>query len=508
MMINQLLILSAVYLALLIIIVPILRRRSSLLISRRVVIPAVILTVFLAGLYFLSIPSGSEILLNPPSADSDITQIIFWMTIIILFVMSLNQLVISILSELLIKPGILKIPRFVLNLLGGLVLALVILFVLSFVFDQNLSGILLTSTVASAIIGFSIQDTLSNLFAGIALQIESPFAIDDWVEIGGHEGQVLSQNWRTLMLLTRENHRVSLTNQFVASDKIINYSRPSKRQIQVIYIGLHYKHPPNLVKQIMIDFLNSVEECEYDPHKPPYVESFEEYSIKYALRFWIKDYDDMIRINDMVHTRLWYIFKREGITIPYPIAYEIQAELPPHIVEEENKPEFDVPKLLRTFDLLKELDETQLDQLSNSAQMQYYAKGERLVKEGNGGDSMYLITKGTAEVTVKGNQNQDIHVQHKLAGDFFGEMSLLTGEPRSATIMAVTDVYAVVLEKDAFTSVLMEDPSILTMLLDGIEAQKENIKSSRSAQTKQSTAQSKSARDLLLGRVRDYLGIK
>ena len=245
-MIFQLLILSVAYLVLLLIIVPLLRRRNTILLPRRVIVPAVILTIYLAGLYFLDLLSA------PASPESTSTEVVLWMTLTVLMVMCLNQLIIGILGEILIRPGILKIPKFVLNLLGGLFLALVFLFVLSFVFGQDLSGILLTSTVASAIIGFSIQDTLSNLFAGIALQIESPFAIDDWVEIGGHEGQILSQNWRTLMLLTRENHRVSLTNQFVASDKIINYSRPTQRQIQIIYMGLHYKHPPNLVKQIKI----------------------------------------------------------------------------------------------------------------------------------------------------------------------------------------------------------------------------------------------------------------
>ena len=500
-MLFQFLILSAVYLVLLIVIIPFLRRRNSLMIPRRVLLPAILLFTYLVGLYY------TDLLTVPISAEPTTSEIVLWMILVVLVVMSFNQLIIGILTEVLIRPGILKIPRFVLNLLGGLFLALVILFVLSFVFGQDLSGILLTSTVASAIIGFSIQDTLSNLFAGIALQIESPFAIDDWVEIGGHEGQVLSQNWRTLMILTREKHRVSLTNQFVASDKIINYSRPAKRQIQVIYMGLHYKHPPNLVKQVMIDFLNSVDECEYDPLNPPFVAGYEEYYIRYGLRFWINDFADVIEVTDLVYTRLWYIFKREGITIPYPIAYEIQQELPPHIVEKENQPEFDIPQLLHSFDLLKELDTKQIDQLAASAQMQSYSKGETLVEEGASGDSMYLITTGTANVTIKGDHNQEIHVQKKLAGDFFGEMSLLTGEPRSATISAETDVFAVVLKKEAFTSVLMEDPSILNILLDGLESQRQNIETSRSKQSTQSQAAKKSAREMLLGRVRDYLGL-
>lgn len=471
------------------------------MVTRQVLFPAILLSLYLLAIY------SFQLLPTPPSPDVTPSHLILWMSLVVLAVYSVNQFAIWLISELVIRPGHLKIPKFVLNLFGGLFLAIVFLFVLSFVFGQELSGILLTSTVASAIIGFSIQDTLSNLFAGIALQIESPFAIDDWVEIGGHEGQVLSQNWRTLMLLTRENHRVSLTNQFVASDKIINYSRPSQRQIQVLYINLDYSHPPNLVKEIMIDFLNSVEECEYDPQNPPFVAGFAEYSIRYGLRFWIKDYGDIIKIQDLVYSRLWYIFKREGIKIPYPIAFEYQMELPQAVAEEASKPEFDIPALLAGFDLLTELKESQIEQLAKSARMNFFAKGETLVQEGDEGDSLFLVTKGVAEVSVKGDHNQDIYVQHKYKDDFFGEMSLLTGEPRSATIKAVTDVNAIVLRKDGFTGVLMQDPSILTLLLDGIDEQKSNIETQRSGQKAPSASQNKSAREILVNRVWTYLGL-
>ena len=103
-------------------------------------------------------------------------------------------------------------------------------------------------------------------------------------------------------------------------------------------------------------------------------------------------------------------------------------------------------------------------------------------------------------------RDRDIYVQHKYKDDFFGEMSLLTGEPRSATIKAVTDVNAIVLRKDGFTGVLMQDPSILTLLLDGIDEQKSNIETQRSGQKAPSASQNKSAREILVNRVWTYLG--
>lgn len=500
-MILQSLIASFTYLLLLFLLIPILKRSYQFIISRQVVFPAILLSAFLFVIYYL------DLLTSPPQPETPLSVRTLWIILIILVVYSVNQLVIWLISELIVQPGHVKIPRFVLNLLGGLVLGGAVLLALRLLFDVELSGILLTSTVASAIIGFSIQDTLGNLFAGIALQIESPFAIDDWVEIGGHEGQVLSQNWRSLMLLTREHHRISLTNKYVASDKIINYSRPTQRQIQIIYIQLDYSHPPNKVKSLLVDFLNSLDECEYDPNNPPFVAGFDDYAIRYGLRFWINDYGEMITIKDLVYTRLWYIFKREGINIPFPTAVQYEYEFAPSLNHTTAEPAADVPKLLNSFELISELEDEQIEQLANFSDAQSFAIGEYLVREGEQGDSMFMITAGAVDISIKGDHNQDILVQQKKEGEFFGEMSLLTGEPRSATVRASADAEVIVINKDAFTSVLMEDPSILTIMLDGLEAQKVNLQTQRAGNVHQNGQAQKSSREILIQRVWDYLGL-
>lgn len=501
-MVLRSLLISGVYLLLLFAVIPLLKRRYSFIVSRQVIFPAFLLSVYLCAIYYLNLLS------IPPSAGSSNTDRFLWIGIVVLVVYSFNQLVIWLVAELFIRPGHAKIPHFLLNIIGGLVLAVAVLLSLRLFFQVELSGILLTSTVASAIIGFSIQDILGNLFSGVALQIEAPFAIDDWVEIGGHEGQVLSQNWRSLMLLTRENHRISLTNRYVASDKIVNYSRPTQRQIQIIYLDLDYSHPPNQVKQILIDFLNSVEECEYDPNVPPFVAGFADYSIRYGLRFWIKDYGDIIKIQDLVYTRLWYIFKREGIKIPFPTAIQYEFEAPMQFVEDGEVMAADLPRLLKSFELLDGLEDHQLDQLAQSAVTQIYTAGEVLVREGEEGDSMFLVTKGVANVTISGDYGQQILVQTKKIGEIFGEMSLLTGEPRSATIQAKTDVEAILIRKEEFTSVLMQDPSILNVLLDGLESQKNNLQTSRLGQNGSAVQTKKNSREILLERIWSYLGIK
>lgn len=129
------------------------------------------------------------------------------------------------------KTNLAKLPRFVFDIMAFILIIGLIFFCTKFILNKELTGLLITSTVFSAVIGLALQGTLSNLFSGLALQVASPFKLHDWVNLGGHEGEIISQNWRSITLLTRENHRVSLTNRFVSEDVIINYSRPSRREL-------------------------------------------------------------------------------------------------------------------------------------------------------------------------------------------------------------------------------------------------------------------------------------
>ncbi len=136
------------------------------------------------------------------------------------------------------------LPRLLLDLLRVVVMATAVFMVLNRVFHVDLTALLVTSTVASAVIGLALQDTLRNLIAGIALQIDPPFAIGDWVRIAGTEGEVIAFNWRTLTLRTRENYAVVLTNGKVSSEDIVNFHRPSPPAALDMLVGVAYPHPP------------------------------------------------------------------------------------------------------------------------------------------------------------------------------------------------------------------------------------------------------------------------
>ena len=118
------------------------------------------------------------------------------------------------------------VPRLLVDLFNFAALVATALLLLNRVFEVDLSGLLVTSTVLSAVLGLALQDMLGNVIAGIALQLERPFEVGDWVKVSGQEGQVRQVNWRTLTLHTRDNHNIFLPNANAARQDITNFFAP------------------------------------------------------------------------------------------------------------------------------------------------------------------------------------------------------------------------------------------------------------------------------------------
>lgn len=401
-----------------------------------------------------------------------------------------------------------KMPRFLFNIFSFIIIIGVLLISIKEIFNQELDGLLVTSTVVSAVIGLALQSTLTNLFSGFSLQIESPFNIDDWVNLGGHEGKVVSQNWRTVTLLSRENHRVSLTNAFVADDKIINYSRPTRRQIHNFYIELDYSHPPNKVKKVLRDVLNEIDEVDLDTNHGAFVVDYMGSGIKYCMRYWLYDYADVLLIQDIVLTRVWYALKRNGIKIPYPTT-EVQM----HMLEDPGG-EVDtidhnyVVKFLSKLDWLKGMQADNIEKLASNAKLKLYAKGDLMVQQGADGNSMFIIIDGLAKVNLRGEKNNNIEIAEKLPGEFFGEMSLLTGEPRTASINAGKDCHVLVIDKASFSSLIISDEKILAEFIETLVESKSGIAEAIEKESKNSHVTPASAYKIVIDKIWTYLKAK
>ncbi|MBD3369604.1 mechanosensitive ion channel [Candidatus Fermentibacteria bacterium] len=401
------------------------------------------------------------------------------------------------------------VPRLIIDVINFVILAVVAIAVLNSIFDVQLTAFLVTSTVISAVIGLSLQDILGNVFAGLALQIEKPFSINDWVEAGSQTGQIVERNWRTLTIRTRENDLVIIPNATASKEMLINFSRPEPLRMGHARVGVAYDHPPGIVKDVVTKAVMETRGVQKDPCPDVLVQEFADFSIVYDVRYWITDYASMPKIDDAVKCRIWYSLHRAGLRIPFPITdvnlYTVPEDFKTRIRSQLRE---DLTEELRSVELFEPLSEEQLQQLAARCSKLRYAAGEVLVKQGAKGDSLYLIRSGRVKVELveDGSITQLATLQ---PGDYFGEMSLLTGEERSATVTAVEETEVVVVDKEGLSALLEEDSRMLEELSRMLEQRLSEISTQKEALTKKRkhvrTADNREDEDLL-GRIRSFFG--
>ena len=180
----------------------------------------------------------------------------------------------------------------------------------------------------------------------------------------------------------------------------------------------------------------------------------------YEIKFYMGNHSRINETNDAVRTNVWYELKRQGITIPFPIrTLHVERKAAPPIQDDQAE----ALSILRGEPLFECLSDEQLDHLIKQARLNIFGRGEPVIEEGSPGDSMFVLLRGEANVLVSKN-GSTIQVATLNSGDCFGEMSLLTGEPRSATVRADRDCYVMEIGKPTMAEVLHSAPECLVQL--------------------------------------------
>jgi small-conductance mechanosensitive channel/CRP-like cAMP-binding protein len=357
------------------------------------------------------------------------------------------------------------VPALLRNVITVLILIASVLIIVRFIFNQPLSGLLVTSSVMAAILAFALQDFLSGIIAGIALNIEPPFQVGDWVMFGDKEGEVVDINWRATTIRTLDTTYVVIPNSLISKDQIINFYRPAKLHALHRYVGVEYDAPPTRVKDILITCALETQGVVSIPRPICRLIQFGDFSITYELKFWIEDHSKYQDIQADVMARIWYNLRRGGIKMPFPIrdVFMHEGAVKEKVLDEMNRQR--IEGFLRRVSIFEPLDETAIKALALSGHFLHFEKRERIVKQGDTGSSLFLILHGSAGVYIKTQDNgTEMAVGHLRAGDFFGERSLLTGEPRSACVIAETDIEVIEIEKASILSMLETNPGIIEEL--------------------------------------------
>jgi small-conductance mechanosensitive channel/CRP-like cAMP-binding protein len=442
---------------------------------------AVAIAVVLIGLLRLTLPKSGRRRLRGPvvllvihviarvlrraifSGDSNVAHflvVVGVLTILLCIGRALVTLVLDVgFGRRLSRPT----PKIIHDLVLGVVYVLIALVSLRAAGIEP-SSILTTSALLTAVVGFSLQETMGNMFAGLALQIQAPFEVGDWIQFGegnGTVGKVLEINWRSTKLLTLDEVEIIVPNGTLGKAAISNYTKPSPRIRRSIYVTVVLSTPPRKAQRAIVEALRGSFGVLDEPPVSVVTQDFNNAGIALWVRFWTDEFQKWGAVEGEARDRIWYALAREGIEMAWPT-----QELYLHEVNDEMRAKQRAEKTaknlaaVRAVDFLAALPPLELEKLARSAETHLYAEGEAIVRKGETADDMYVVQTGKVAVLMPGERGDKREVATLGPGKFFGEMALMTGEPRTADVVAKVDSELLVVSHGAFHATLAAHPEL------------------------------------------------
>jgi small-conductance mechanosensitive channel len=392
-----------------------------------------------------------------------------------------------------------KVPSFLRDLL---LLGVYLFFgatALRVIFDINMASILTTTTVLTAALAFAMQTSLANIISGFQIQADEAFRRGTWVWLKEKDitGEIVNVGFRYSTVRTFEGHLVHVPNHFMTQNVVHSIgSRPGGPPPVNLKVLLDYAFPPERAKAILLDVLRDEPGILLVPAPWVKVDGFMDSGIQYNLRFHIEEYATLLEARDRILRRVWYTVTREGQTFPYPHREIVRKKPAPTFHMDASA----IRESLRRIEILSPLREEDLGALVPHVRLRVYGRGETVVRQGEEGDSLFIVLRGGLEVRFDGKKVGELS-----EGEFFGEMSLLTGEKRHATVVAAEEVRLIEVSKEALSPVISAHPAILAGLSDRLERRLEKIAAARQAGAE--AAEPPSPQDAILRKLKRFFGI-
>lgn len=350
----------------------------------------------------------------------------------------------------------------------------------------NITPFLATSAIFTAILGLAFQGVLSNVLAGISLNLTKSFSRGDWVKIGSHEGVILDTNWRETLMLDRQSNVVVIPNNTVASEMIINFSRPDHTTALTLLLKVGAGSPPAVVLDALRQAASEVPEIVATPAPQAYIISYDDFGISYLVKFWVTEFARKHPVTGDVARHIWYKFKRENIGVPVFFGEGIKDVV--EAVAAVKGIELEDWEKERTFaDLIHSnllryqegekagqllVPEGEIRILAASIRRQKYTSGEVLFSQGDRGESCYIVARGFVKGQIIYEEKEKRHVSEFRIdpGGIFGEMSLFTGMPRTATGVIETEAELLEITAGDFARLLSRSPQLAEVIAELVSA--------------------------------------
>jgi len=331
----------------------------------------------------------------------------------------------------------------------------------------DLSGIVATSAMITAVVAFSMQDTLGNILGGVALQMDNSIQVGDWIKVDDISGRVVDIRWRATLVETRNWETVVFPNSQLMKSKVIVLGRRAGQPVQLrrwVWFNVSLEVAAPRVIATVEDAIRRADIANVAKSPLPncvLMEMDDKGYARYAMRYWLTDLQPDDPTDAAIRWHIMTALQREGIKLAMDErSIHVTTETEQYEEAQRHRELALRQKILRKVELFRQMTDEELTVLAERLKFSQFATGDVISKQGATAHWLYIVVSGEAEVYLElpGGGRHVLRVLGK--GSFFGEMGLMTGARRSATVMAKNDVECYRLDKEMFEEILRARPAI------------------------------------------------
>ncbi len=429
-----------------------------------------------------------------------VLRLLLWLSIVVVIVRYINFLVFGAALRNAGEEDFSSLLRTVLT---------VVVYIVSFfiIFQTQFPSIELAplftgSAIIGIVVGLALQDTLGNLFSGIAIQADQSFQVGDIIRVGATGmGTVESISWRGVKIRTFQNKLLVISNSVIGKE-MLEIAPRTNLNARIVRFNTIYTTSPAKVIQIVREAVRQVENV--SPKRRPKVRIWNlgDNGIDWEVKYWATDYRRHNDTDALIRQRIWYAFEREGLDFAYPTRTIYTAKQSDEVdVFVETADE--ICERINGVPIFAPLSSEETKQISQSCHIRVFAPDEPIIEAGRSGNSMFIIHRGTVNVQL--TENGTVRNLTKLRpGDFFGEMSLFSGEPRTADVIAETETKVIEIQQRILKPLFESNPELVRVITEIIEERRVLLESE--VDTEQDTTEADFSGPLF--KIKRFFGLK
>jgi small-conductance mechanosensitive channel/CRP-like cAMP-binding protein len=443
---------------------------------KRLAVPLALFGVFASLAFFgegLLVQFGAEAISQTRRVASYTLQIGIWLA----SAMLLNRLLAVFFWDMAIQRALGRpVPRLLKDVAGALIYLVAITGIVAYVFQESVTGIWATSGVVGIVLGFALRSLISDVFTGLAINIDRPYQIGEWIMMHMRQrdlnviGKVIEINWRTTRLRTAQGNMVVVPNSVMGTTVVTNFMQPEPESRLEIFFQFDLGVPSERVLRVLRAGTMAVAggpgRVLEDPPPKARINEINAQGVEYWVRYWIHPAE--LTPNKARHLVIGSILdhlSQAGLTLAYPKRDVFHAPMPQRQLDTGSVG--DRVALLSRIELFAPLSEKERGSLAQSIQARHYQDGETLIRRGDPGESMFVLVEGLVYVFAD-HEDTEVRVGQIVPGQFFGEMSMLTGEKRSATITAASETVAYEITKQDVSALLASRPALVEVMSEAV----------------------------------------